>query len=137
MTRAGVLGLNLIRGWQQRKAEWVDVAWLAMRVHVGRWRKGGVHVIDVQGEEDAPSTPSARKRKAQPPPPPRKGTPMSPPPPPPESPAYGHPGGAGGAGGRAVAEGGIGGVGGATASAAPGGGVGGARDERGGRQPRP
>ena len=23
-------------GWEQRRAEWVDVAWLAMRVHVGR-----------------------------------------------------------------------------------------------------
>ena len=35
MTTAGVLGLNVITGWQQRKAEWVDVPWLGMRVHVG------------------------------------------------------------------------------------------------------
>ena len=77
VTTAGVLGLNVIRVWQQRKAEWVDVASLAMRVHVGRQRKGGVDVIDVEGEEDAPLTPSAWKRKA--PPPPRKGTPMPPP----------------------------------------------------------
>ena len=28
VTTAGVLGLNVITGWQQRKAEWVDVAWL-------------------------------------------------------------------------------------------------------------
>ena len=53
----------------------MDVAWLAMRVHVGRQQKGN-DVIDVEGEEEAPS---ARKRKAQPPPP--KGTRMPPPPP--------------------------------------------------------
>ena len=43
------------------------MAWLAMRVHVGRQRKGGVDVIDVEGEEEAPPAPPARKRKAQPP----------------------------------------------------------------------
>ena len=32
VTTAGVLGLNVITGWQQRQEEWVDVAWLAMRV---------------------------------------------------------------------------------------------------------
>ena len=85
MTTVGVLGLNVITGWQGRKAEWVDVAWLAMRVHVGRQRKGEVDVIDVEGEEDAPPTPSAQKRKAQPPAP-RKGTPMPPPPPPRKAP---------------------------------------------------
>ena len=63
---AWVVGLNVVTGWVQRKPEWVDVAWLAMRVHVGRQRKGGVDVIDVEGEEEAP-----------PPPPPE-----SPPPPP-------------------------------------------------------
>ena len=41
VTTAGVVGLNVVTGWQQRKLEWVDVAWLAMRVHVGRQRKGG------------------------------------------------------------------------------------------------
>ena len=44
----------------------------------GEAAEGGVDVIDVTGEEDAPPRPSARKRKA-PPPPPRKGTPLAPP----------------------------------------------------------
>ena len=49
VTTAGVFGLNVLAGWEQRRAEWVDVAWLAMRVHVGRQRKMGVaDVIDVQ-----------------------------------------------------------------------------------------
>ena len=123
VTTAGVFGLNVLTGWEYRSAQWVDVAWLAMRVHVGRQRKMGVaDVIDV--EEDEPPT---RKRK---------GRPQGDTPPPPQSPAYGHPGGAGsagGAGGGAGAEGGGAGVGGPAA----GGGVGGTRDQRGGRQPRP
>ena len=127
VTTAGVLGLNMVTGWETRRSEWLDVAWLAMRVHVGRQRKGGVHVIDVEGEDDAPRGPSARKRKACPP---QVDTE-----PPPESPAYGHPGGAGGAGGRAGAKGGSAQVVGAAAAAAAGGGLGGARLQRGGRQP--
>ena len=41
VTTAGVLGLNVVTGWEKRRLEWVDVAWLAMRIHVGRQRKGG------------------------------------------------------------------------------------------------
>ena len=72
VTTAGVFGLNVLTGWEQRRAEGVDVAWLAMRVHVGRQRKMGVaEVIDV--EEDEP--PPTRKRKGRPegdtPPPPK------------------------------------------------------------------
>ena len=72
VTTAGVFGLNVLTGWEKRRPEWVDVAWLAMRVHVGRQRKMGVaDVIDV--EEDEPPT---RKRKGRPegdtPPPPPK-----------------------------------------------------------------
>ena len=129
VTTLGVFGLNVLTGWDKRRPEWADVAWLAMRVHVGRQRKmRGANVIDVQ-EHDEPPTPSARKRKGRP----LQG---DTPPPPPQSPAYGHPGGAGGAGGAgggAGAEGGGARVGGAAA----GGGAGGARDQRGGRQPRP
>ena len=73
VTTAGVCFLNVLTGWEQRRPEWADVAWLAMRVHVGRRRKMGVaDVIDV--EEDEPPT---RKRKgrpqgdAEPPPPPK------------------------------------------------------------------
>ena len=71
VTTAGVFGLNVLTGWEQRRPEWADVAWLAMRVHVGRQRKMGVaDVIDV--EEDEPPT---RKRKGRPeghtPPPPQ------------------------------------------------------------------
>ena len=125
VSTAGVCFLNVLTGWEQRRPEWADVAWLAMRVHVGRQRKMGVaDVIDV--EEDEPPT---RKRKGRPP----QGDTE---PPPPKSRAYGHPSGAGGAGragGGAGAEGGGARVGGPAA----GGGVGGTRDQRGGRQPRP
>ena len=52
-----------------------------MRVHVGRKRKGGVDVIDVEGvpKEDAPPVPLVQKQKAQPPPP--QGDTAAPPPP--------------------------------------------------------
>ena len=65
VTTGGVLGLNVVTGWDKRRPEWVDVARLAMRVHVGRQCKGGVDVIDAEGEEDAPPAPSARKRKGR------------------------------------------------------------------------
>ena len=119
VTTARVFGLNVLTGWEQRRPEWVDVAWLAMRVHLGRQRKMGVaDVIDVEEDE--------------PPPPPRasgKGAPKGTRPPPPK-PAYGNPGGAGsagkagGVGGGAGAQGGGAGVGGPAA----GGGMGGTRD---------
>ena len=76
VTTAGVLGLNVITGWQQRKPEWVDVAWLAMSVHVGRLRNVGV---DVEGEEDARPIPSAVSGKPSPPPPPQGDTDAPPP----------------------------------------------------------
>ena len=41
VTTAGVFGLNVVTGWEKRRPEWVDVAWLAMRVHVGRQRMMG------------------------------------------------------------------------------------------------
>ena len=81
VTTAGVFGLNVLTGWDKRRPEWADVAWLAMRVHVGRQRKMGVaNVIDVK-EQDEPPT---RKRKGRP-----QGD--TEPPPSPKSPAYGHP----------------------------------------------
>ena len=57
--------------WEQRRAERVDVACLAMHVHVGRMRgKGGDGRIGVEGEEDAPPPhpppPRVAKRKAPP-----------------------------------------------------------------------
>ena len=74
VTTAGVFGLNVLTGWEQRRPEWVDVAWLAMRVHVGRQRKMGVVVDVIDVEEDEP--PPTRKRKGRPegdtPPPPPK-----------------------------------------------------------------
>ena len=95
---------------------------------------GVADVIDVEGEDESP-TPSARKRKGRPP----QGD-TEPPLPPPESPAYGQPGGAGGAGGAGGGAGAKGcgaPVGGVAAATAAGEGVGGARDQHGGRQPRP
>ena len=44
VTTAGIIAPAGVTGWEKRRAwrEWVDVAWLAMRVHVGRMRsKGG------------------------------------------------------------------------------------------------
>ena len=81
VTTAGVFGLNVLTGWDKRRPEWADVAWLAMRVHVGRQRKMGVaDIIDVE-EQDEPPTPSARKRKGRP-----QGDTEPPPPPPPKAP---------------------------------------------------
>ena len=77
VTTARVFGLNVVTWWDKRRREWVDVAWLAMSVYVGRQRKMGVaDVIAVEGQDDPP-TPSARKRKGRPP----KGTPSPPSPP--------------------------------------------------------
>ena len=75
VTTAGICGLNVLTGWEQRRPEWVDVAWVAMRVHVGRQRKMGVvaDVIDV--EEDEPP-PHAQAERA-----PRRGHGPHPPPP--------------------------------------------------------
>ena len=69
VTTAGVFGLNVVTGWDKQRPEWLDVAWLAMRVHVGRQRKlGGADVIDIEGEDEPPHpTPSAWKRKGRPP----------------------------------------------------------------------
>ena len=64
VTTARVFGLNVLTGWEQRRPEWVDVAWLAMRVHVGRQRKMGVVVDVIDVEEDEP--PPTRKRKGRP-----------------------------------------------------------------------
>ena len=72
MTTAGVCFLNVLTGWEQRRPEWADVAWLAMRVDVGRQRKMGV--ADVIGiEEDKPPTCKRKGRPqvdTEPPPPP-------------------------------------------------------------------
>ena len=46
VTAAMVILLAAVVGWEQRRAQWVDVAWLAMNVQVGmmpgkgggRWR---------------------------------------------------------------------------------------------------
>ena len=74
VSTAGVCFVNVLTGWEQRRPEWADVAWLAIRVHVGRQRKMGVaDVIDV--EEDEPPT---RKRKGRP----SQGDTEPPPPPP-------------------------------------------------------
>ena len=58
VTTAGVFGPNVLTGWEQRRPEWADVAWLAMRVHVGRQRKMGVvDVIDVEEQDEPPTCP--------------------------------------------------------------------------------
>ena len=78
MTTATVIPLAAVVGWEQRRAEWVDVAWLAMRVHAGNMQvRGGV--IDAEGEDvDAPPTPHGPKMNASAPgdtPPPLQGPP--------------------------------------------------------------
>ena len=68
VTAGGVVGLNVVNGWEKSKPEWVDVAWLAMRVLVGRQQKERVTIIDVEGEEEAPPRPSLPEAKSPPPP---------------------------------------------------------------------
>ena len=41
VTTAGIVSLAVITGWETRKPECADVAWLAMRVHVGRKQSRG------------------------------------------------------------------------------------------------
>ena len=85
VTRAGIVHLYVVTGWDKRKPECVDVAWLAMRVHVGRQRKGGVDVIDVEGKEEPPPPRPTRPEAESPPP---KGDTD---PPPPKAPRTGTP----------------------------------------------
>ena len=69
VTAAMVIPLATVVGLVQQSAEWVDVAWLAMPVHVGKMhgKEGGVDVIDVQGEDvDAPPHPAAQSGKPTP-----------------------------------------------------------------------
>ena len=71
-------GLNVLTGWEQRRPEWADVAWLAMRVHMGRQRKMGLpDVIDVEEDEPPTRTRKGRPEGDTPPPPkaPRTATP--------------------------------------------------------------
>ena len=77
VTTAGLIALAAVTGWENWKAEWVDVAWLAMHVHVERMRRkgGGVAVIDVEGEAPPPlAAPGSGK---PPPPPANTGPPAS------------------------------------------------------------
>ena len=68
---AGFFGLNVLTHWEQRRAEWVDMAWLAMRVHVGRQRKMGMaDVIEVKEDEPPPHSQAERApRRGHAPPP--------------------------------------------------------------------
>ena len=80
VTTAGICGLNVLTGWEQRRPGWVDVAWLAMRVHVGRQGKGVVaDVIDVEEDEPPPRASGKGAPKGTRPPPspkaPRTATP--------------------------------------------------------------
>ena len=129
VTTAGVFGLNVLTDWDQRRPEWADVAWLAMRVHVGTQRKMGMaDVIDVE-EQDEPPT---RKRKGRP-----QGD--TEPPPPPPKPRVRPPRRSGRCGQSRRSRWRGRGRGGWCTSGwdSSGRGRGGARDERGGRQPRP
>ena len=69
VTVAMVFPLASVVGWDQPTAVWADMAWLAMRVHVGKMRGkergGGGDVIDHEGEDvDTPPTPRGPKQKA-------------------------------------------------------------------------
>ena len=67
VTTGGICGLNVLTAWEQRRPEWVDVVWPAMRVHVGRQPKMGVVVDVIDVEEDEPP-PHAQAERA-----PRRG----------------------------------------------------------------
>ena len=41
VTTFGITGVSVVTGWEKRRPGWVDVAWLPMRVDVGRQQKGG------------------------------------------------------------------------------------------------
>ena len=43
VTAATVIPLAAVVGWEQQRAEWVDVGWLAMRVHVEKMRGKGLN----------------------------------------------------------------------------------------------
>ena len=89
LTAAMVIPLARVVACDRRRAEWADVVWLALRVHVGNVGEGGVRegrgdVIDFEGEDvDARPAPRGLGRKPPPPPDtaapppkaPRKGTP--------------------------------------------------------------
>ena len=53
-----------VRGHGLGQAEWLDLAWLATGVHVGRQQEGGVTSLTSRGGEDAPPAPPAWERKA-------------------------------------------------------------------------
>ena len=129
VTTAGVLGLNVLTGWEQRRPEWVAVAWLAMRVHLGRQWKMGVVVGVIDVEEDEPPPPRASG----------KGAPKGTRPPPPPKPRVRPPRRSGQCGRSRRSRWGGGGRGGWCRSGwtSSGRGGGGTRHQCGGRQPRP
>ena len=68
-------------GWEKRRAEWVAVAWLAIRVHVGRIQSGGgFDVIDVKEDQNPPPPRLPAPGSRSPPPPPPQPTQVRPPP---------------------------------------------------------
>ena len=78
VTTAGFFRLNVVTGWDKRRPEWVEVAWLAMRVHVGRqWNTGeGLTSLTSRGRTTPP--PPLGPEAERPPPP--RGHRASPPP---------------------------------------------------------
>ena len=69
MTTAGMIAVAAVTGWEQRRAEWVDVAWLAMRVHVGRMQDGGggLMSLTLSGRRMPPRRPPRQEAKTSPP----------------------------------------------------------------------
>ena len=78
MTTAGIIRLAVVTRWEKRRPELVDVAWLAMRVHVGRVRSRGAGLTSLTSRGRI--TPPPGSGKLLPPSP--KGTQVPPPPPP-------------------------------------------------------
>ena len=81
LTAVMVIPLATVLGWDQRRAEWADVAWLAMRIHVGkmgRGGRGGATSLTSRGRMSRPPPPAPPRPKAESPPPPKTQPPPLP-----------------------------------------------------------
>ena len=77
VTMAGIFALAVVTGREKRRAEWVHVAWLAMRVHVGRMRsREGLTSLTSRERRTPPPHPAPGSVK----PPPLEETQVRPPP---------------------------------------------------------
>ena len=87
VTRAGIIAVAAVTGREKRRAKWMYVAWLAMRVHVRRMRSegGGVLTSLASRGRRTPPSPAPPPGSGYPPPPSRHRSARL------QGPAYKHP----------------------------------------------